>query len=204
MDVGGIVLAGGKSRRMGRPKALLPFGPETMLGRIVRLLSEAVGPIVVVAAEGQEVPPGSGQILLAHDRHPDRGPLEGIAAGLAAIAGRAEAAYVTSCDVPLLRPAFVRRVIELSHGYDAAVPCLDGREEPLAAVYRASVLPRIEALLGADRRRPVFLFDEVRTRRIVPEELLDVDPLLDSLTNVNTPEAYREALRGAGVEVSGE
>ncbi len=185
---------------MGRPKALLPFGPETMLGRVVRLLSEAVGPIVVVAAEGQDVPPVSGQLLLAHDRHPDRGPLEGIAAGLAALGSRAEAAYVTSCDVPLLRPAFVRRVIELSHGYDAAVPYLDGRDEPLAAVYRLDVLPRIEALLVADRRRPVFLFDEVRTRRIVPEELLDVDPLLDSLANLNTPEAYQEALQRAGLE----
>ena len=200
MTTAGIVLAGGGSRRMGRAKAMLPFGPELMLQRVVRLLREAVDPVVVVAAPGQELPDLPPQVLLARDRRPDRGPLEGIAAGLRALGDRVEAAYVTACDVPLLVPDFVRRMIELAAGYDVAVPNVGGHDEPLAAVYRTSVLPEVEKLLAADRLRPAFLFDQVRARRIPREKLLDVDAALDSIANLNTPAAYRAALARAGFE----
>lgn len=78
----GIVLCGGKSSRMGRPKALLPFGPELMLQRVVRILGEVVSPIVVVAAPDQDLPPLPAEILYARDEHPGRGPLEGLSAGM--------------------------------------------------------------------------------------------------------------------------
>lgn len=200
MTTGGIVLAGGGSRRMGRSKAMLPFGPERMLQRVVRLLGEAADPVVVVAAAAQDLPALPPAVLIARDARPDRGPLEGIAAGLRALQGRAESAYVTACDVPLLAPAMVRRVAQLAEGYDAAVPHVAGRDEPLAAVYRTSVLPRVEALLAAGRLRPVYLFDQVRTRRMSREELVDVDPALDSITGVNTPDDYRAALIRAGFD----
>jgi molybdopterin-guanine dinucleotide biosynthesis protein A len=106
--------------------------------------------------------------------------------------------------VPLLKPDFIRRVVALSAGHDAAVPHVDGYDEPLSAVYRTGVLPQVEALLAADRLRPVYLFNAVRTRRILPEELADVDPGLESLANVNTPEEYRAALRKAGLRVPPE
>ncbi len=200
---GGIVLCGGKSRRMGRPKAMLPFGPERMLQRVVRLLGEAVHPIVVVAAEDQQLPDLPGETAIARDRSPDRGPLEGIAAGLRALANRAEAAYVTACDVPLLAPAFVRRVVDLSAGYEIAVPHVNGFDEPLSAVYRASVLPKVESLLAAGRLRPVFLFDEARTLRIERQTLEEVDPELLSLANVNDPQEYAAALRRAAFVTPG-
>src|SRR5262245_13826323 len=98
--VGGVVLCGGKSTRMGRPKAWLPFGGETMLGRVVRLLGEVVDPIVVVAAEEQDLPPLPRAIRVVRDEEKGRGPLQGLSAGLAALKGVADAAYVSSCDVP--------------------------------------------------------------------------------------------------------
>ncbi len=199
MSTGGIVICGGKSRRMGRPKVTLPFGPELMLPRVVRLVAEAVEHVAVVAAAGQELPALPREVPIRYDRQPERGPLEGIAVGLAALRGRAEAAFVTGCDVPLLVPAFVRRMIELAAGFDVAVPHVGGYDEPLSAVYRTSVLPQIEALLAAGRLRPVFLFDEVRTRRVAPEELTGVDPDLQSLANVNTLADYRIALTRAGL-----
>src|SRR5579871_1475260 len=110
--VGGVVLCGGQSSRMGRPKAWLPFGDELMLPRVVRLLGEAVAPIVVVAAAGQDVPPLCPEIEIARDSQSGRGPLQGLVAGLEALRDRVDAAYVSSCDVPFLRPAFVRRLIE--------------------------------------------------------------------------------------------
>src|SRR5262245_64236372 len=102
MTAGGIVLCGGRSTRMGSSKALLPFGPELMLQRVVRLLSQVVSPIVVVAAPGQEIPPLPADVILTRDEREGRGPLEGLLAGLTAIAPHADAAYATSCDVPLL------------------------------------------------------------------------------------------------------
>jgi len=180
---------------MGRPKEWLPFGPETMLRRVVRLLGEAVEPVVVVAAAGQELPELPGDVAVLRDREEDRGPLEGIAVGLAAVRARgAEAAFVASCDLPLLKPALVRRMVELAAGYDVAVPRVEGRDHPLAAVYRTGLLSRVEALLEADRLRPFFLFDEAPTRRVTPAELADVDPTLESLVNVNTPADYERAL----------
>src|SRR5260370_16937939 len=98
LSVGGIVLCGGQSRRMGRPKAWLPFGGEFMLARVVRLLAQAVQPIVVVAAPDQAVPPLPAEIAIVRDEEKDRGQLEGMAAGLTALAGTAYAPYLSSCS----------------------------------------------------------------------------------------------------------
>jgi molybdopterin-guanine dinucleotide biosynthesis protein A len=113
---GAIILCGGKSSRMGRDKATLPSGPdEVMLQRVVRIVSEVIDPsrIIAVAAEGQPLPPLPPEVTIARDRRPERGPLEGLAMGLVAIADRADVVYATSCDVPLLVPAFVDRLFGL-------------------------------------------------------------------------------------------
>jgi molybdopterin-guanine dinucleotide biosynthesis protein A len=198
VNVGGIILCGGKSSRMGRPKANLPFGPELMLQRVVRLLGQIVDPLVVVAAGHQELPPLSPEIHVVRDRREGRGPLEGLYAGLEALLGRADAAYATSCDVPLLVPQFVQMMLQRLDDHHIAVP-VDGEfHHPLAAVYRADVLPEIQLLLAADRLRPRFLFERVRTCRVPVEELRAVDPDLQTLSNLNTPDDYLAALRHAG------
>jgi molybdopterin-guanine dinucleotide biosynthesis protein A len=195
LPVGGIVLCGGESSRMGRPKAWLPFAGEVMLCRVVRLLGEVVSPIVVVAAPDQDLPPLPAGVEVVRDARRERGPLQGLAAGLAALAGRAEAAYASSCDVPLLRPAFVRRLVELRGEHAICVPNVGGYRHPLAAVYRLDVGPVVTELLAADCLRPTFLFDRVPTRFVLPKELADVDPDFRTLRNLNTPEEYESALR---------
>jgi len=200
MTVGGIVLCGGRSTRMGSPKALLPFGGETMLQRVVRLLGAVVSPIVVVAAPEQELPLLPPSVVVTRDEHEDRGPLEGLRAGLKGLPEGVESAYVTSCDVPLLVPQFVSRMAELLGDYDIAVMEIDGFAHPLSAVYRRRTLPHVEALLAADRRRMIFLFDAVKTRRVQPSEMVSVDPDLLTLRNLNTREDYLNALTAAGLE----
>src|SRR5437764_9686309 len=98
----GVVLCGGQSSRMGRPKAWLPFAGELMLPRVVRLLGEAVAPIIVVAAPGQDLPPLPSKVKIVRDEEKGRGPLQGLSAGLAALEGEADAAFASSCDVPFL------------------------------------------------------------------------------------------------------
>ena len=194
---GGIVLCGGKSSRMGTSKALLPFGHETMLQRVVRILGDLVAPIVVVAAAGQELPPLPPGIIFTHDEQPGRGPLEGLRAGLKALPEDVDAAYVTSCDVPLLEPGFVTEMFDLARGHDVAVMEIDGFPHPLSAIYRRATLPFIEGLLAQDRLRPVFLYDLVKTRRVRPDEIT-ADPELRTLRNLNTRDDYERALRDAG------
>lgn len=184
---------------MGSSKALLRFGPETMLQRVVRLLDSVVSPLVVVAAPGQSLPELPASVLLTRDEREGRGPLEGLRAGLKALPEHVEIAYVTSCDVPLLVPEFVQRMIHLLGDDDIAVMEIEGFTHPLSAVYRRRTLPYVEALLGADRLRPAFLFEAVRTRRVRTEEMSSVDPQLLTLRNLNTPEDYRQALETTGI-----
>ena len=199
MNAAGIVLSGGRSTRMGTSKALLPFGAETMLQRIVRLLGTVVSPLVVVAAPGQLLPELPSSVVITRDEREGRGPLEGLRAGLKTLPNSVECAYVTSCDVPLLVPEFVRMMVDLLGDYDICVVEIDGFTHPLSAVYRRNTLPHVEALLTANRLRPAFLFDAVRTRRVQPTELFSVDPNLLTLRNLNTPEDYRDALAAAGI-----
>jgi molybdopterin-guanine dinucleotide biosynthesis protein A len=170
-----------------------------MLQRVVRLLGTAVDPIVAVAAREQVLPELPDRVTVARDEREQRGPLEGLRAGWKALPESVDVAYVTSCDVPLLQPAFVTRMIELLGDHEIAVMEIDGFPHPLSAVYRRGTLPKVESLLAENRLRPVFLFDAVRTRRVNPQEMLAVDPELRTLRNLNTPEDYKQALRDAGL-----
>lgn len=198
MKRGAIILCGGQSTRMGVPKWSLPFGPETMLARVVRLVGTVCEPLVLVRAAGQVLPDFDKQIIIADDARPDRGPLEGIAAGLAALPDEVEAAYLTTCDAPLVVPAFIERLFELLGDESAVAPVHEGFVYPLSAVYRTRLLDVVSTLLEAERLRPSDLFDLVATRRVSSQELRDVDPRLDTLKNLNTPEEYQAALAQAG------
>jgi molybdopterin-guanine dinucleotide biosynthesis protein A len=170
-----------------------------MLQRVVRLLNTVVSPIVVVAAPGQELPELPAAVSITRDEREGRGPLEGLRSGLKALPANIEIAYVTSCDVPLLVPEFVLRMVDLLGDHDISVVEIDGFAHPLSAVYRRLTLPHIENLLSRDRLRPAFLFDTVRTRRVQRDELATVDPQLFTLRNLNTPEDYVNALKAAGL-----
>ena len=184
---------------MGQAKLSLPFGTESMLARVVRILSEVVSPIVVVAAVGQDIPSLSPEVIIARDDQEGLGPLAGLAIGLSMLPTDVTAAYASGCDVPLLKPGFIRLMIDSLGDHQLVIP-RDGKYyHPLAAVYRSELADRARELVTAGRLRPVFLVDECDSRMIDVEELRRVDPRLDSLQNVNTPEAYEHALQGAGL-----
>lgn len=200
--VGGVVLCGGESSRMGSSKAWLDVGGEAMLQRVVRRLGGAVSPIVVVAAPDQDVPELPEGAAIVRDAIAGRGPLQGLAAGLSALVGRADAAFVAATDAPFLHPAFVRRLVALRRAGDAIVaPITDGQPHPLAALYDVEVRHVVEALLAEGVRRVRALFDRAPTRFVdratllADSELAARDPHLASLRNVNTPEDYAAALR---------
>ena len=189
-----VILCGGKSSRMGRPKADLPFGDETMLQRLVRGISGIVDHVVVVSASEQAVPNFEMDVTVARDSLQYAGPLAGLGVGLDCLLSlpvNYQAAYATSCDVPFLKPEFVQELFRQLEEYDVVVPVDRKYHHPLAAVYRTSVAATIHELMRDGERRPRTLFDRVRTLRVPTKSLEHVDPQLDTLLNLNTPADYR-------------
>ncbi len=193
--LGAVVLCGGQSRRMGQSKAWLSFGSEPLLVRVVRRLSTIAAPIVVVRARGQTLPELPNHVFVVDDAAPDRGPLQGLAAGLSVLQTLADAAFVSSTDAPFVEPLVIEHLVALrGNAYDLAVPRALGRQHPLAAVYAVSVLPTIEDMLKQDQLRMMDLVQRLHTRVVEEDELRRIDPTLRFLMNVNTPEDYAAAL----------
>lgn len=186
---------------MGEPKASLEWHGSTLLRRTASLLARTVdGPVVVVRAPGQDLPALPAGVEVADDPVEGRGPLQGIATGLAAVADRAPVAFVCSTDLPFLHPAFVRRVLrDLGTDLDVVLPVARGYPQPLAAAYRTALAARVTELIATGRMRPAMLFSEVRVLRrddaalLADPALAALDPALDSLLNINEPEDYRSA-----------
>jgi molybdopterin-guanine dinucleotide biosynthesis protein A/molybdopterin converting factor small subunit len=189
-----IVLAGGKSSRMGTPKALLPFGNDPLIVHVVATLRRLFAEVVVVAAPGQDLP--SMPVTLVRDDVAYQGPVGGIYYGLTAAGG--DVSFVTSCDSAFLHPGLIAHLVSQIPGYDVVVPHWEGRFQPLHAVYRRSVLPLLEGQLARGELRPVYLFERVRTRRIDSDEIRRFDAEGASFFNMNTPEDYAEALERWG------
>jgi molybdopterin-guanine dinucleotide biosynthesis protein A len=186
----GIILAGGRSSRMGQPKALLPFDGEPLILHIVRLLQQQFDELLVVAAPGQDVP--QMPVRLVRDEVAYQGPVGGIYYGLKAAGD--DVCFVTSCDSAFLNPALIAHLVSAIASYDVVVPHWNGRFQPLHAVYRRSVLPILDRQLAMGELRPVSLFDRVRTRRVEEDEIRQYDPDGLSFFNMNTPEDYQDAL----------
>ncbi|MCE2438661.1 MAG: molybdenum cofactor guanylyltransferase [Candidatus Latescibacteria bacterium] len=184
---------------MRTSKAWLRFGEEYLLQRVVRVFTGTLEPVLVVSAPGQQLPCLPDNIEIVRDRVSDRGPLEALATGLEAISTQADAAFVSGCDAPFLRPGFVRCLVRLAVEADITVPHEEGRLHPLAAVYRVRVLPVIQELLDAGTLRLTALTERCSCRSVPGSALRDVDPELESLRNINTPEEYRNALSTSGI-----
>jgi molybdenum cofactor guanylyltransferase len=195
---------------MGRAKAALGWHGSTLLHRTTALLARTVGgPVVVVAAPGQELPELPPGVEAVADPVEGVGPMRGLATGLSALDGRALTAFVCSTDLPFLHPAFVRRVLRgfTDPGVDVVLPVARGYRQPLAAGYRTTLAPLIEKLLSEGDLRPGMLFRHCRVAQLDDDALLadpDLarhDPELDSLVNVNEPADYAVALARPEPEV---
>ncbi len=209
-DSAGVVLAGGRSSRMGTPKAALEWHGSTLLRRTAGLISRVTGgPVVVVRAAGQALPALPPDVEVVDDPRDGQGPVQGIAAGLAALAGRAEIAFVSSTDLPFLHPAFIRRVLRAAEeGADVGLPVARGYQQPLAAAYRTALAPIAERLVKDGRLRPSFLFEECVVSRLdeaalrADPVLAALDPGLDSVLNINEPADYQAARARPAPEVT--
>ena len=204
LQLAALVLCGGQSRRMGAPKYLLPFGEETLLQRICRIVGVAASPVVIVAAENQSLTEAPQHCHVCRDSKADEGPLQAIADGLACLieADREPdnlmhfPVFVTSCDVPLLTSGIIEFLAaKLQPDDDVIVIRTDDQPHPLCAVYRAGpALVAAQRLLAANVRRASSLPGSLRTRWVMDAELRTIDPQLHCLRNCNTPDELQEAI----------
>jgi molybdopterin-guanine dinucleotide biosynthesis protein A len=210
----GVVLAGGRSSRMGRAKADLEWHGTTLLHRTCAVSERAgLAPVLVVRAPGQSLPPLPRAVEVVDDPAEGRGPLQGIAVGLGALQGRSAAAFVCSTDLPFLHAVFVRRVMSAllaDDRLDVVLPVARGYPQPLAAAYRTRLAGRVADLVAADRLRPAFVFEESEVLRLDDAALLNdpalraADPTLESVLNVNEPADYEAARSRPGPAVTVE
>jgi molybdenum cofactor guanylyltransferase len=186
-----VILAGGRSVRMGTPKALLPFDGQPAIRHVVGVLEPLFADIVVVATTGLDLPPMP--VTVVRDDVPYQGPVAGILHGLKA--SREDAAFVTSCDAVFLRPELIAHLVSLHAGFDAVVPRWQGRLQPLVAVYRRLLVPVLARRVAQGELRLGDLVEAARTRYVEDREVRRFDPDGASFFNMNSPGDYAEALK---------
>lgn len=171
---------------MGSDKASLPFGNETMLERITRVVRSVADEVIVVGRRDQ-------LSSTTHDTIEDQGPLAGIAAGLAA--SQTDLNIVVACDMPLLKPEVLQRMVSLIGDHDACVATVGDHASALCGVYRSRVAQDARALLDSGERRVMRLLDRVQTTRVDGAAFRDIDPNLETFLSCDTPETYQSALK---------
>ena len=198
MSRAGIVLCGGRSSRMGRAKARLPWFGQTMIEHVVTVLMEAVDEVVVVTSESLELPSVSSLgARLVTDREPERGPLAGIRDGLLALESDAEFAFVTSTDAPFLTQAYVSAMLDRER---ACAPLSEGFVQVLSGVYSRGGGAVADRLLGEGVGRPLRLLEALDYEQI--EFSVDERPV--AWHGFNTAEAYLDSVRGIEPDAKAE
>jgi molybdopterin-guanine dinucleotide biosynthesis protein A len=181
-DAALVVLAGGRSSRMGRAKRDLPVGGGTLLEWIVARLGPAFAETLVA---GGAAPRGARAVA---DRHPDAGPLAGIEASLLAM--RAERAFVVACDLPNAGVRLASFLLERCAGADAAVPRVAGRAQPTCAVYARSAATKLGAYLDAGERRAIEALDRLNVVYVDDADLATAGVAASELDDLDTPADY--------------
>ncbi|MCH8868684.1 MAG: molybdenum cofactor guanylyltransferase [Chloroflexi bacterium] len=199
LNASGIVLAGGRSRRLGRAKALEPFQGEPLIRRVIDRLSRITDDLVFVVNDHEQasaLPISSRDTDLTYDividKYPDGGSLGGIYTGL--LAANSQWAFVVACDMPFLNVELMRHMLSMRDGQDVVVPRTDGYPEPTHALYNKSCLPFIEKRLKRDDLKIARFFDEIRVRFLEEAEVRGLDGDLLSFFNVNTQDDLDRAL----------
>jgi molybdopterin-guanine dinucleotide biosynthesis protein A len=180
-----VVLAGGRSRRMQSPKALLPVAGTTLLEWLVARLAPGFRQSLVAAATPDQVPPGLRDRLVL-DRRPGSGPLAGLEAGLRA--ADCEIVFLLACDLPNTTAELARTLVGRLPGHQAAVPVAAGRFQPTAAAYDRSALAAVEAMLDRGQHRVTELLSRLDVAYLERTDL-------ETFRNLNTPADYQAFLR---------
>lgn len=191
-DVSAILVAGGRSRRLGRDKRFIEIGGQTLFDRSLATLESLFSEVIVVVAEKSQHFNAQGALLVS-DLIPDRGSLGGLYTGLSHATH--PRAFAIACDMPFLNPSVIRYLVELASQADVVMPKLTTGLQPMHAVYATRCVPLLEEMARTNRLRIHELAENPTLAvRLVPEaDLVQFDPDLRSFHNINTPEDLERA-----------
>ena len=176
-----VILAGGKSSRFGSNKALAKFKGVPLIERVAEILGTIFSKLIIITNSPIEY--SYLNIPLYQDLIEGLGPIGGIYTGLDAIDN--DWAFFCACDMPFINEGLVRRIIEVKNGYDAVVPKVDWKMEPLHALYSKRCLPFIKKLILEEEYQTVKSFKNINVRFVEEDEIKQFDPLLKAFLNVN-------------------
>jgi molybdopterin-guanine dinucleotide biosynthesis protein A len=191
MHVTGVILAGGKSRRMGRDKAFLPFGNGILIERVIEVVKQVTNDVLLIT-NSPELYARFGLPMYA-DVIPDAGSLGGIYSGL--VYARTPYSLCLACDMPFVKPEFLRSLCETVADVDVVIPKNAEDFQPLCAVYAQACREPIRQRIASGRLKITGFFDQVRVRVIEGEQLARSDPQDVMFFNANTPDEYEQARR---------
>ena len=188
-----IILGGGRSSRLGQDKISLIIAGENLLERTVRQLSQLSDELILVLAQEQQNPISKSfpNVKVATDSHSGKGPLIGIYAGLKIATD--DYCFAVACDMPFLNTELLRYMMNISHDFDAIIPCIEGEVEPLHAVYSRSCLKIIGKMIESDDLKVRNLLEQVKVRYVEESEIKPFDPEHLSWFNINTPDDLQRA-----------
>ena len=188
MEISCIILAGGKSIRLGHDKVIERLGNTTLLEKVISRIDSFSQKIVIVTAEERTFPQLSGnpRVKTVTDIFPGRGSLGGIYTGL--VNSKSFHNLVIAADMPFLNQELLAYMIEIAHGFDYVIPRIGTFYEPLHAIYSKNCVSPIETMINQDRRVIIELFDHVKVRYVESEEIDRFDPEHLSFFNINTKE----------------
>lgn len=200
MILGAIVLAGGRSERMGTSKANLAWGDSSLLLHVVTALQSCAWPVIVVGrSDDQDLPPLDPETEVVFDDSPGDGPLPAIDVGMRELRGRAETVLVTACDMPFLDPEAVHWLVSQLGSHSAAVPEFDGRLQPLCGIYHVRLHGAIQDLVRGGERRAQALAELPGVHRIPDAAIRSFQPDGRFLRDIDSQDDYRRALADAGL-----
>jgi molybdopterin-guanine dinucleotide biosynthesis protein A len=186
MEISGIILAGGKSRRLGRDKTKEIIGDNNLLDRVLTRLANFDSEIIIVKARESSLPDSAlnyPKLKIVDDIYPGKGSIGGIYTGLLASATFHN--IVVACDMPFLNPALLRYMVEISAGFDLVALKEGERFEPLHAVYSKNCLEPFKRLIQQDRLRIIEILTSVKVYYLKPSEIEKFDPGYLSFFNIN-------------------
>jgi molybdopterin-guanine dinucleotide biosynthesis protein A len=191
MHVTGVILAGGKSRRMGQDKAFLPFGQGLLIERVIEVIQQVTADVILITNTPEQYQRFG--MPMFSDVIPDAGSLGGIYTGLAS--AKTPYSLCLACDMPFVKPDFLCFLCDMAAEADVIIPRNVEDFQPLCAVYSPACREPIRQKIEAGRLKITGFFDQVRVRVIDGELLARYDPHDIMFFNANTPEEYAKAQR---------
>ena len=183
-DITGVILAGGKSSRYGRNKALAELHGTPLIERVLRVMGSVFNDLILITNSPMEY--AHLKLPMKEDLIKGLGPLGGIYTGLESISH--EAGFFVACDMPFLNEGLIRHILALRGDSDAVVPKIDWKIEALHALYCKSCLPAIKNLIDSQNYQVIQFFQRIRIRYVGQNEIMVFDPRLRTFANVNRPE----------------